>query len=435
MHTIRTALLGLIAVVALIVTPVWADEVTGWNRMLFQAALVGGTGPLPVTRVAAIVQAAVFDAVNGLERRYTPIHVTATGPAGASRDGAAVGAAYTALVALYPTQKSTFDAKLAVSLAVLGERENSGAVYSGFLWGQQVATVILAWRSTDGITPAPPPFVGSIAVGQWRPTPPGFASGAAPQFATMTTWVLDSPSQFRPDGPPRLGSRRYANEFTETKTMGSVSSVTRTVDQTVASWFWAAGTATSMWNGVALSLLEHRRGGSDDEDRKGDDHRHRYSTVEKARLFARLHLAIADAAIGCWEAKYTYMFWRPVTAIPLAETDGNGATAQDATWTPLFATPNHPEYPSGHSCFSGAAAGVLAWYFGEKTPFSVESDGMAGVVRSFRGFSAALDEVQNARIFAGIHFRSATRDGQTLGRAVAEYVLERAMQSLDGRDR
>jgi hypothetical protein len=206
MHTIRTTLLVPIVLVALVVSPVRADEVTGWNQMLFQAALVGGTGPLPVTRVAAIVHAAVFDAVNGIERRYTPIHVTPTGPAGASRDAAAVGAAYTTLVALYPTQKSTFDAKLAVSLAVLGARENGGAVNSGFLWGQHVATLILAWRSTDGITPVPPPFLGSTGVGEWRPTPPGFASGAAPHFATMTNGVLDAPSQFRPNGPPELSS-------------------------------------------------------------------------------------------------------------------------------------------------------------------------------------------------------------------------------------
>jgi hypothetical protein len=434
MHTIRTTLFVPIMLVALVVPLVRADEVTGWNQMLFQAALVGGTGPLPVTRVAAIVQAAVFDAVNGIERLYTPIHVTATGPAGASRDAAAVGAAYTTLVALYPAQKSTFDAKLAVSLTVLGARENGGAVHSGFLWGQQVATLILTWRSTDGITPMPPPFLGSSGVGEWRPTPPGLASGAAPQFATMTPWVLDGPSQFRPVGPPALGSRQYAAEFNETRMMGSQSSVRRTSDQTFASWFWAAGTATAMWNDVALSLLEHQRGESDDDDRDRYDRR-RYSTVEKARLFARLNVAIADAAIGCWDAKYTYLFWRPVTAIPLAGTDGNGATVEDQTWTPLLGTPNHPEYPSGHSCFSGAAAAVLAAYFGDNARFSMESDAMAGVVRSFQGFSAALDEVQNARIFAGIHFRSATQDGQTLGRAVAEFVLDRAMQSLDGRDR
>ena len=434
MNTLRTTLLIPVVLVAMLVTPVRADEITDWNQTLFRAALVAGTSPLAITRVAAIVQAAVFDAVNGIERRYTPIHVTAAGPAGASRDAAAVGAAYTTLVALYPTQKGLFDARLAVSLAEIGTHENSGAVSSGFLWGQQVAGLIVAWRSTDGSTPAPPPFLGGTAVGQWRPTPPGFGPGASPQYATMTPWVLDVPSQFRPTGPPPLGSERYAAEFNETKTMGSISSVTRTPDQTVASWFWAVGTASQMWNGTAVSLIEHSRGESDHVDRDGHDRR-RSSTLENARLFARLNLAIADAAIGCWDAKYTYAFWRPVTAIPLAATDGNAATMEDPAWTPLLATPAHPEYPSGHSCFSGAAAGVLGAYFGDKTRFSVESDLMPGVVRSFRRFSAALEEVQNARIFAGIHFRSATNEGQALGAAVAEYVLTNAMQPLRGRDR
>jgi hypothetical protein len=159
---------------------------------------------------------------------------------------------------------------------------------------------------------------------------------------------------------------------------------------------------------------------SDDEGRHG---RHHNSTLEDARLLALLNLAIADAAIGCWEAKYTYVFWRPVTAIPLADTDGNPATIADPTWMPLFATPAHPEYPSGNSCVSGAAGGVLAHYFGERTHFSVTSDVMPGVVRSFDSFSKALEEVQNARIFGGIHFRSATHDGEVLGESVAGYVL------------
>jgi len=143
-----------------------------------------------------------------------------------------------------------------------------------------------------------------------------------------------------------------------------------------------------------------------------------------------MNVAMADAEIGCWDAKYVFTFWRPVTAIPLAATDGNPATTEDPAWTPLFATPNHPEYPSGHSCISSAATAVLADSFGEKTHFSVESDLMPGVVRSFKSFSAALNEVKNARIFAGIHFRSATDDGQTIGASVAEYVLDHAAQPV-----
>jgi hypothetical protein len=433
MNTFRATLLVPIVLAALVATPARADEITDWNQTLFRAAVVGGTNPLAITRVAAIVQAAVFDAVNGIAHRYTPIHVTSSGPAGASQDAAAVGAAYATLVVLYPTQKGIFDARLAVSLAEIGMHEDAAAVSSGFLWGQQVAGLILAWRSTDGFATAPPAYLGGTGVGQWRPTPPAFAAFSVP-FATMTPWILDAPSQFRPDGPPLLGSVQYATDFNETKKMGSLSSVARTPDQTVAAWFWAAGTATSIWNNVALSLLEHQRGDSDDDDRDGHDRRH-YSTVEKARLFARLNLAIADAAIGCWDAKLTYVFWRPLTAIPLASTDGNAATLEDAAWTPLLSTPNHPDYPSGHSCFSGAAAGVLAAYFGAGTHFGVETDLMPGVVRSFRGFPAALAEVENARIFGGIHFRSATHDGQTLGAGVAAYVLQTAMQPLDGKEK
>jgi hypothetical protein len=402
------------------------DEIANWNQMLFRAGLVGGTSPLVITRSAAIVHAAVFDSVNGIERRYTPIHVLPAAPAGASRNAAAAQAAYATLVALYPAQKSTLDARLAVSLTSIGAREKKAAIASGTAWGQDVADAILAWRSTDAFAPPPPPFLGGNGVGTWRSTPPGFAPGAGPQFAYMTPWVIGAPAQFRPAGPPALTSARYAADFNETKTLGSSSSSTRTPDQTIFAWFWASSTASYLWNHVALGLIDgtHRESGSESEWRD----RQRFSTLETARLLAQLNLAIADAAISCWDAKYTFVFWRPVTAIPLAETDGNAATTADPTWAPLLATPAHPEYPSGHSCVSGAAATVLADFFGERTHFRVESDVMPGIVRSFDSFSAALEEVQDARVFAGIHFRSATTDGQTLGVAVARYVLANGLQ-------
>jgi hypothetical protein len=399
------------------------DEVTSWNQMLFRAGLVGGTSPIVMSRVAAIVEASVFDAVNGIDKRYTPIHVPPAAPAGASRDAAAAQAAYAALVALYPAQKSVLDAELAVSLTSIGTRESSAAIASGTAWGQSVANAILAWRSTDGFTPAPPPFLGGTNPGEWRPTPPAFAPGAAPQFAYMTPWVIISPSQFRPPGPPALTSDRYAADFNETKTMGSQTSATRTADQTVYAWFWNSSTASYLWNHVALSLIEHAH-----------DDAHRSNTLKDARLLAMLNLAMADAAIGCWDAKYHFVSWRPITAIPLGDTDNNPATTADPSWMPLFATPAHPEYPSGHSCVSGAAGVVLARFFGDSTRFRVTSDVMPGVVRKFDSFSAALEEVKNARIFAGIHFRSATNDGQAVGMSVADYVLHNAMQPVDAED-
>src|SRR5262245_60214125 len=242
-------------VVMLTGTAARADVVVDWNQMLFRAALVGGTSPLVMTRVAAIVQAAVFDAVNGIDRRYAPIHVAPAGPAGASRDAAAVQAAYATLVQLYPAQKATFDARLAVSLAIIATHESSAAIAAGVEWGQTVANEILAWRSGDGFAPAPPPFLGASVVGTWRPTPPAFAPGAGPQFASMVPWVIAAPSQFRPGGPPALTSDRYARDFDETKNMGSISSAARTPDQTVFSWFWNSSTAPYLWNNVAASLI------------------------------------------------------------------------------------------------------------------------------------------------------------------------------------
>jgi hypothetical protein len=333
-------------------------------------------------------------------------------------------------VQLFPTQKATFDAKRAASLTSIGTRDSAAAIASGIAWGQTVADAILAWRSTDGFTPAPPAFVGGTGVGQWRPTPPALAPGAGPQFAYMTPWVISSPGAFRPAGPPALTSDRYTREFNETATMGSVSSTTRTPDQTIYAWFWASSTANYLWNNVALSLMDRAHRDSGSAYAAGSSVNRRSATLESARLLALLNLAMADAIIGCWEAKYTYVFWRPITAIPLADTDGNPATTADAAWAPLFATPAHPEYPSGHSCASGAAGVVLARFFGEETPFSVTSDTMPGVVRSFRSFAAALEEVQDARIFAGIHFRSATRDGQVLGASVAQFVLDNAARPL-----
>ena len=200
-------------VVALVAGTAWADEITDWNQTMLRAALVGGTSPPVTSRVAAIVQVAVFDAVNGIARRYTPIHVAPAGPAGASQDAAAVQAAYATLVQLYPAQKSTFDARLAVSLAVLGAQENSAAIASGRAWGQTVADAILAWRSTDGFTPAPPAFLGGTAVGQWRPTPPAFASGAVPQFAYMTPWAIARSFAIPTRWPTRVDERPVRQGF------------------------------------------------------------------------------------------------------------------------------------------------------------------------------------------------------------------------------
>jgi hypothetical protein len=398
-----------------------ADEVSDWNQAMLRAGLVGATSPLVMTRVAAIVHAAIFDAVNGIDRRYEPIYVATDGPAGASRRAAIAQAAYETLIVLYPLQKATFDARLAVAMASIAMQEGPAAIGAGVDWGKKAAKGVLTARSTDHFVPPPdiPNIFGNPTInGMWRSTSFDAAGNPLPgigaQFAYMTPWTFDDPAQFHPPAPPLIGSAKYAAELQEVKSKGQNTSTTRTLDETIFSFFWNSGTASYLWNNAALSLVEGNDHGNDRSERG-----HSQSLVENARLFAMLNLAMADAGIACWEAKYDYMKWRPVSAIRVGGDPG---------WTTLIVTPNHPEYPSGHSCLSGAAGAVLAHEFGERTHFSVESDQMIGVVRSFKSFGSALEEVKNARIYAGIHFRSACDVGQDVGVAVAEHVLETAMQ-------
>jgi hypothetical protein len=313
-----------------------------------------------------------------------------------------VQAAYASLLNLYPAQKPALDSQLAASLAVLTDEPGGTfgqSVQRGLTWGQHVADQIWAWRSADGITPTPPPFLGGTDIGEWRPTPPAFASGAGPQFAWMTTWVIPSRVPFRPPGPPALDGAQYAADVNESQLMGRDTSLARTADQTFFSIFWNGNTA-GFWNRTAIQVSE----------------RYDLSLLEKARVLALMNLAEADAVLCCWEAKYTHVLWRPVTAIVLADLDGNPATTGDASWAPLLVTPNHPEYPSGHSSASGASAEVLGAFFGDDTPFSVTSELTPGVTRYFSSFSGAVDEVRDARVLGGIHFRSACVDGQAMGR-------------------
>jgi hypothetical protein len=397
-----------------------ADEVTDWNKAMLQATLTAPAIPAPVAiRAAAIVQAAVFDAVNGIDRSYMPLYVRPGASAAASKRAAAVQAAYVTLVKLFPNQKATLDEQRAASLA--GITDSSNAIEQGLSWGQNVADEIWAWRSQDGFSNVLPPYLGGTEPGQWRPTPPALAPGLVPQLATTTPWVILSPSQFRPQGPVALTSDQYTADLNEVKRMGSSTNSARTAEQTLYANFWQAGHPPDNFDQVITSLAEQ----------------HQFPMSKTAWSLALVNIAMADSAIGCYDAKYQYNFWRPVTAIRLADSDGNEATAPDAGWTPLIVTPPHPDYLSGHSCATAAATRILSQIFGEMTSFSVGSTAMPGVTRKFYSFSAALEEVKNARILAGIHFRTACVDGAALGYAVADYVTAHAMLPLEehGRDR
>ena len=405
--------------------PARADVVTDWNELAFRLSLIGGAPAQNAGRVAAIVHAAVFDALNGVDRRYTPIHVAPPDSClGASRPTAVVQAAYEILSKTYgatataANQQPTLDGRYAASLADIRSREHGALVDKGIACGHEVATGMWNWRSADGFNTPVPPFVGVSAPGQWRSTPtdpyPGVPQPMSSlQYATMTTWVVPNHAFFQMlSGPPALGSAQYLRDLAETQMMGSRTSTARTPDQTNSAWLWASGSGQYMWNAVTLQLIKARARA---HDRDRDDR-----LLENARILAALNVAMADAAIGCWDQKLKYNFWRPITAI---------RESGDPTWTPLFATPAHQDYPSGHSCLSGAATTILADEFGDRTTFTLKSDVLVGVARTFRRFSEALEDVKNARVFAGIHFRTACDDGTVLGKAVAQYVLDNAFQS------
>jgi len=383
------------------------DMVTQWNLTMITGLEAAAIPPPPSARIGAIVQTSVFDAVNGIDRQYAYYHVPPAAPRGASRPAAAAGAAYTALVALIPAQKPLFDAQLAATLAELSDDPaNPGpAVKRGLAWGTTVATGILAWRATDGFTAPPPTYAVGSAAGDWQPTPPQFGPPLFRQFATMTPFALTSPSQFRPPGPPPLHSARYTRARAEVRALGSATSTTRTPEQTQTAIFWQDDTPAAMWNRVADQLAQ----ASD------------LPLAQNARLLAQLNIALADATIAIWNAKNHYNFWRPVTAI---------RATSDPTWTPLLPTPAFQEYPSAHSGVSSAAATVLASFYGDATAFTVTSAGLPGVQRDFTTFSAAVLQVEDARIYAGFHFRFSCIDAATLGAHVANYVTSTLMQPL-----
>ena len=399
----------------LLPSPVVAsDQVLDWIANTNDVVLASATNPLLTTRNVGLVGAALFDAVNGIEKRFDPLHVAKyTGPHASSR-AAAVQAAYVMLLRLYPAQAATLNSRRDASLAAISSgpgAESDKEIAAGLAYGQSVAETIVSDRSLDGFAPdPPPPFVGVASTGFWRPTAAG-ATGAGAQFPTMTPWVLLRGSQFRLPAPPALGSAGYAADYTETRDQGraGVAGDSLTANQTTAR-FWNGNTAL-YWNRIASQVSRERN----------------LSLVENARLFGVLNVAMADAAIACWDTKYRFQLWRPVTAIQLAGPAGTPAGA-DPGWTPfLGATPSHPEYPSGHSTVSGAAAHVLGTFFGDNVAFTVTSETLPGTIRDFSAFSAALAQIHDARVFGGIHFRTACRLGSALGVQVAEWVMAHAM--------
>ncbi len=387
------------------------NPVVEWNKALLRIVRTPGAQPSTVhpTRSFAILHAAIYDAVNSIDRTHAP-YLIRLSPRAASQEAAAAAAAHQVLIALYPSFNAELDSRLQQSLAQIpdGARKTKGVRI-----GQEVADRILALRADGGSAAPPLKFLFGAFPGDYQSTPPNFP--AQPQFTNWShvkPFALERASQFRPGPPPALASDAYSDAFNEIKSLGVANSTAASPDQALTGRFWN-GAIQNYWNEIAQTTALS----------KG------LTTAEAARLFALLNLSLADCVIAFYDAKYTYGVWRPVTAIRAADTDGNPETEADPNWLPeVGKTAPDPSYPGAHAVISAAAAAVLAGFV-EEDPFdlSVTSEVMPGTQRSFESFAGAAREATLSRIFAGQHFRFDLTAGQRLGREVADFVVDRLL--------
>jgi len=392
------------------------NAVIEWNRTLLTIVRTPGAQPATIhsTRNFAILHAAIFDAVNNIEPEFTPYLVRLRDvPRHASQIAAVDQAAHDVLVALYPAFQASLDTQLQQDLAQLPDKDTDNDSDSdedrktdGKAVGQAVAAHLLAARANDGANVTLPPYIPGTQPSDYQLTPPNFAPADFIQWPEVTPFALERANQFRPGPPPALTSTTYTEVFNEVKDLGIINSTTRTADQTQIGMFWN-GNIQDFWNEIAQTAALA----------------HHLNLEHSARLFALLNISLADTAIAFFDAKYTYNFWRPVSAIQLADTDGNPLTDPNTAWSPLSVkTAPDPSYPGAHSAISKAGATVLSFYFGDRFSYDVTSESLAGVTRHFTSFSAAAEEAGLSRIFAGQHFRTDHVAGKNLGRRAAEAI-------------
>jgi hypothetical protein len=400
----------LLLLVLLSLTPVVkANKVTDWNAIAAQVLITGGNAGAAGSVDMAYVHIAIYDSVNAIEGGYTVFAVNPSNvPPGASAEAATVEAAYRTLRSLYPAQAAFLDVQHAASLATIPDGQ---AKLDGMAVGAEVATLFLASRVGDG-RGANVTYIPGTGPGAWIPTSP--APPAMVWLSQMRPFAIESPTQFRPEPPPSLDSDEYANDYNEVKRMGALNSSERTPEETTLGRFFLDPGVPQ--NAATFRKVAIERG---------------LNLKDDARLFAQIYVAQADATIAGWDSKYHYGFWRPITAIRAGDTDGNPNTDADPTWTPLATTPNHPEYLSAHAFVDGAWTETFRQFFGTKKLHVTMTSTTTGTSMSFSSTDDIVKAVEDARVFAGFHYRTSCVRGAILGKKVAKYVAKNYFQPVE----
>lgn len=393
-----------------------ADEATHWNNVLLSAIKTTAMNPPRASRAMAMVHLAMYDAVNAIEKTHKPYLYNAIVDPSCSKEAAAAQAAYQTLSNLFPTLQATFDAELNNRLGMIapGQAKNDGIAV-----GLASGNAMVATRTGDGSTLTAAPYTGGTNPGQWRPTFPGFAPGLLPRWREVTPFGMVNAQQFQMPGPPSLTSQAYTDAYNEVKLLGAKVGSTRNQDQSDIAQFWADGGGTSTPPGHWLRIA------ADVGTAQGN------TLAENARMFALMSMAGADAAIACWDMKYVYDFWRPITGIREGDNDTNNDTVGDAAWESFIPTPPFPSFTSGHSTFSGSMAEILKEFFGtDNISFTTTAEGFALGPRSFTSFSQASDEAALSRLYGGIHWSFDNEVGLTMGRSLGGYMFKNFLQPV-----
>lgn len=376
-----------------------ADVVTDWSEKAVAAGYAARQGPPPHTRIVAMTQLAMFEAMNSVDARFRPYRARLAAEPDASRDAAGAAAAHYVLVRSYPDQAKELDKALHASLAAIADET---AKAKGIRLGERAGAAMLAERASDAVA-GPDPYRPFTVAGRYVPT----VLPAASRWGQVKPFALKTGAQFRPPAPYALTSAAWARDYNEIKRMGAKSGSARSAEQSEIARFWEL-TGPACYDPLVRQLSAA----------KGLD------PVQNARLYALVSMAAADALIAVFDAKYTYNFWRPVTAIRNGDLSGNDAIEPSAAWEPFIPTPMHPEYPCAHCITQAAAAGVLEHFFGDAIPpVKLTSTTAPGVTRTYSRLSDYVGEVINARVYDGVHYRTSGEVGADMGRKIADYTV------------